>query len=646
VPDQHTGLLALLPPRLAWAAVCVGAVVLLQSLFRQPVGPALALGMAALVVLAAWRPFDALLVLAGLGPLSSMLFSLGRGTSASIQFAEALTLAFIAGWSARRAATARPLAVPGWLAAAAVLLMMMAGASAVVETAVLRAQTPSEPFADLLTTMIIGNYLQHLPGSAPLTAPLLLIEGLLLMLIAADSCAGVGRRRDAVLRCMLFGAAAAAALNVLRLVMVAVQRGTFLQSFFELLATARVNVHYGDRNAAGSYFAMMLLVATGYAARMRVAAIPCALLIALGVWMSGSRIALAAVILSGLTGVLLARLQRTGRKMATVYAGAGLLAVAAVALWAFYPEGRNLAAGKAFGIRSELAQAGLRMAADRPVFGVGVSRYYDLSSEYAGEALALLGFERENAHNMFVQVLAELGVPGLILFLAILGLAFREGLRGYGALRGPSIGLVCGLLAYILTCLGGHPLLVPEAAYPFWMALGLAAAPLLTTASGLSPAAGIAAIALGALVTLSVPFRFVEKARTADVANVALGLSVWHHSEDGVRYRWAGDYSSFFVPGSARAVRLPLRNGFVARSTVEVRIFLDGREADRVTLPADDLWREKRLMLRPRGDPPAFYKVELRVGLPGGGTLMAPEQTGTGGLVMVGRPIVEQSQPR
>ena len=80
----------------------------------------------------------------------------------------------------------------------------------------------------------------------------------------------------------------------------------------------------------------------------------------------------------------------------------------------------------------------------------------------------------QNAHNNYVQVMAELGVPGLLLFVAVIVAALKTGFSRAGP-PGPSWGLLAGLCAYLLTCLLGHPLLIVAAAYPFWTALGLAA---------------------------------------------------------------------------------------------------------------------------------------------------------------------------
>jgi hypothetical protein len=35
--------------------------------------------------------------------------------------------------------------------------------------------------------------------------------------------------------------------------------------------------------------------------------------------------------------------------------------------------------------------------------------------------------------------------------------------------------MLAGVAAFIVSWLGGHPLLVPEVAYPFWLALGIVA---------------------------------------------------------------------------------------------------------------------------------------------------------------------------
>ena len=85
-----------------------------------------------------------------------------------------------------------------------------------------------------------------------------------------------------------------------------------------------------------------------------------------------------------------------------------------------------------------------------------------------------------HAHNMLLQVAVDVGLPGLIAYLALLELAaavaWSAARRSSGAACSLSLGLFAGLIAlhiYGLTdalALGSKPGLV------FWMALGLIAA--------------------------------------------------------------------------------------------------------------------------------------------------------------------------
>jgi hypothetical protein len=101
--------------------------------------------------------------------------------------------------------------------------------------------------------------------------------------------------------------------------------------------------------------------------------------------------------------------------------------------------------------------------------------------------------------------------------------------RSATPLAGASVGLFAGLVAFLLSCLGGHPLMVPEASYPFWMALGLAAAPRAEEVEEPQIAARalrIWAAAALLLFALTLPYRIAESARTADMSNASLARAV------------------------------------------------------------------------------------------------------------------------
>jgi O-antigen ligase len=632
----RTDLPALVVARASWVLVALVAALLLQSIYHQPVGWAPGSAVAALAVFAALRPFQAVLLLGALGPLAGVIFVLISAHGGGLRFAEALALACIAGWSARRAIEGHPLRVSPWLRWTVMPLIAAALASSVVYGAVMLAEDPSLLGTGILPAFIVGTYLVD---ANPVSFAMLFAESLVLLLVVADTCAADGRRREALLRMMVIGAAAAALMNLLRIVEVAMKQGDGWAAFLPYLATLRVNVHYGDLNAAGSYFSMMLLVAAGLAGRLRIIAMGSALLIGTALWITGSRTAMGAALGMAVLAGLMTLRERGFRRNAPVIAALVLLAAVTFAAWSWSPQRTNSAAARwSLSTRIELAKAAGDMAAAHPFFGIGLGRFYMLSNTYVGEMLAAQGKQRENAHNYFLQVLAELGVPGLLLFLSVIALALRAGVRGAGP-PGPSWGLIAGLCAFLLTCFGGHPLLVPAAAYPFWIALGVAAS--LGGVSGERWRVRLVGIVLVAAFVCSIPFRTVAAVREADVENTSVGFSLWQRGPDGSRFRWAGDRATFFVPSSARAVRIPLRHGSTGPDDLEVRIFLDGREADRVRLSEVGEWRILRLVLVQRKHGP-FARIDLEAGEAGTLTTADVRPTNTGGMLMVGRPIIEE----
>jgi O-antigen ligase len=626
--------------RACWALVAVTGALFLQPLLTQPHGPLMAFGMAGLGIAAAVRPFPALLVVAGLGPLATAIVGRFGTLAGSITPAEMMTLTLLTGWAVGLAIRSRPLDASGTLKWSVAVLIAITMASGIVHEFTAQAQVLAGVERGPGDRVI--DYVRQIPDSKALRAASLFAQGLLLILFAGDISGHKPHNRVAVLHLMVYGAAGAAFLTLWRILERAIASDHPWQAFAWLLAHIRLSPHHADLNAAGSYYAMLLLVACGLATARRWLFAGAAL-IAAALWISGSRVALAAAVLVAIAGGILVVLRRGRRAVRPVVFALAITAVVATAIWSAYPTSRNAAASTAWSIRVMLARAGLQMASDHPVFGVGPGRFYAESADYAGEELWRQGrFTHENAHNNFIQVLAELGIPALILLILILAIVLREAWRSSATDPTPSFAIMSGLIAHLLTWLGGHPLLVPEAAYPFWICAGLATAPV-AVSYGAAHAWG-RGVGVAALVVLAatLPWRVLAAVRTVPMDHVSAGFSTWHFDEQGARYRIAGGHSTFFVPTSAGSVRIPLRNGFRERLTVEVLISLDGREADRLLLPADDQWRVKRLVLRQDSSGRKYSRVDVEVRLPGAAApLDVP--LGEGGVVMVGRPHIEGS---
>jgi hypothetical protein len=255
------------------------------------------------------------------------------------------------------------------------------------------------------------------------------------------------------------------------------------------------------------------------------------------------------------------------------------------------------------------------MAATSPSFGVGIGRYYSRSGEFASAQLLRLfpPAIHENAHNNFLQILAELGIVGLLVMVWLFWTAARLSARLLRADPRDPVrwGLVTGLAAFVLSCLGGHPLLIDEPAMTFWLLLGVVCGWGATIAMA-PPARPTLWIAGGLIVVVaaSVPLRVVRQRANFDLEHRGVGLSAWQTAIDGIRYRLAGSKSSVFVPSDTQMIVVPLRSVSPA-GEIDVRLSLDGRPADVVKV-SDDRWQQLRLQMPQDRRGPRFRRLDLQ----------------------------------
>jgi hypothetical protein len=119
--------------------------------------------------------------------------------------------------------------------------------------------------------------------------------------------------------------------------------------------------------------------------------------------------------------------------------------------------------------RQLLWRAGLDLAATHWLLGAGFGSYPRFLWSYPGSP------GPENAHNYFIQVLAEAGTVGLaalLLWLTAVLLAIRSGAGTDRSRLRLSFGVSVGVLAFVLTWLTGHPLL--NLSNQLWLAITLA----------------------------------------------------------------------------------------------------------------------------------------------------------------------------
>jgi O-antigen ligase len=474
-------------------------------------------------------------------------------------------------------------------------------------------------FTDALVTQLTRGYFTNVRGFPGLHAGALLLEGLVLFAVAARVAA---RRRpdDGFPRRIAAAVAASAtlagALNIDRLVRAAARGDAFWTSLADLADRFRWNVHYTDFNAAGSYFVMAALVAAALAITSRgprrIAWTAAVITITAALWLTSSRVAILAGMLAAGAVFLATELAR-GRaraKRAAAVAAAGVLLLAAIAV-ALPHRGNQKSPLLATDVRFGLIQTGARMIASYPAFGIGLAQFYQRSGEFSSPDL-IAKFPvavHENAHNNFVQVAAELGVGGGLLFAWLIAAALAIAGRHAVTTRDPFLVLTLAALgAFVLTCLGGHPLLIPEAAYAFWTMLGVAAGASALPEHPRSRLRWLVAICL-ATIALTLPWRVRATMQDADLEHVGIGVGTWQDSPDGRRYREAQGSATLFVPlGSALRLGVyPLTD-----QPVRLELRLDGRVADIVLLEPRQ-WNDLTVPARNVTTTARYGQLDLRL---------------------------------
>lgn len=418
----------------------------------------------------------------------------------------------------------------------------------------------------------------------------------------------------------------------------------WLEAFPRFPTEARFSYVFSDLNAAGSYHLLSAFVAGGLAfATRRWARLAWLLVVVLslaGLWLSGSRAAfLAAPAALLILGACVAVRSRSRVVLlSTALIG---LAVLVSAAYAVSSETMRPDAKQAVEYRVKMGGAALRMVRAYPVFGVGIGRFHHLSYDYLDPEWRKQA-TRENAHNNFLQVFAELGAVGFGAFLWLVVLVIGRPLRalGNGETRRLLAGVATGLLAFVLTWLAGHPLLVREIAPVFWLLSGICVGmtpdrPTTTLRVDRSAALGWAAWIAAALIVASVPVRASIDMRQTDLSNAGMAFSNWHRDTDGTRFRWMANRAQLFVPGSARLVSFRFRspNGAAA-----IKIIVEGHLVARLVAEGSE-WREATVVMPP-ADGAGFRPVELRANVTGP-PANAPASTVPGDRrVVVGEPRV------
>jgi O-antigen ligase len=597
----------------AFPAWCTVGVLFLWTVWRQKL---LVGGVAALTLAS---PAAGLITVAALMPFGAILESV---LALPFRIDEEVLLAFFAVWLLRAGADRRGPHVPRLMAAAGVLLSVSAVASAAMQMLQL-SRAPGEMSA--VATWLRQAYYINSPPIGLIDA-MRLVEGL--GLVAATLF--LFRQRPSLAASLPAAICASGAVAGFLGVLIHYGVGpSFLVDRYSALGYR--TAHLVDPNAAGSYFACVasLSLAIAWRARgwERGLWLAAASLTVAGLWFSESKSALMAFLVVGVIAAgWTASAERPVRQRLVLLAAILVLGAAAAAVRLRLIEQDPTFRGGGF--RTQFNAASLRMIAARPITGVGIGQYYAASTLFLGPEMAFT-YGRENAHDYFLQVGAELGLPGLVLLTLWLGAGLTMVARALTRPIDPRlIGAASGIVALLATCLTGHPLLVAEVAFPFWIVFALALA--LATSTVLNDPFGYRAavrsngvVACAAVALLIGAAAAVGGRKPLSPPDSFAVNGVYPSDSSFAAARWTSVYASVFVPSYATRVYIPVRQPIEVRavSPMGVTASVAGRPLFRTEVggrwvdldvplaaPASPLIGYKRIDLKvDRGWQPAVY---------------------------------------
>jgi len=584
-----------------------------------------------------WHPAAGLLATAGLAPLGAFIAALDG--IVDFRLTEVILLSFIAAWLLRPPVDHGPgnrdqgpgLPRYAW-AAAWLFAVLLASLSFALSRQLLR--YPDALRIDLVT--IAQHYFGYGDPTGVSDAARML-EGFALV----GAAMALFRRRPGLARWLPVVLALSAMAAALTSVLLWFGVGPQQILAREAILGYRFSAHVLDVNAAGSHFAMILCLALGIAARERGSRrgfwIAAATACAVGLSMTRSRSAEAAAGLVIPCAFLWAMTTEwTRRKRLSVIGGVlgALLVFGAVRAWQVERDPTYTASG----FRQQFVMSSFRVIGTHPYLGIGPGRYFRDSPNFLTPQLAW-SYGSENAHNNYLEITTEAGIIGFFVyatfFIGALSLVFPALARNPRDWR--LLGAAAGIVAFLGTCLMGHPLLVPEVATAFFIQLALAASlggsallnsppegghdrdafvwrpfqgrrwrtpvPLWPTV----PVIGTIAFAVLPAWTLERPMVPVH---LEEVDGMYYGDE---GTAEGVPFHWTREFAGLFVPATARTIDLPLRSPIAAltKEPTLVEIRTGGRVL--VNALVSDAWTMVRLNL-PSPEPPLlFSRVSLRV---------------------------------
>jgi putative inorganic carbon (hco3(-)) transporter len=148
-----------------------------------------------------------------------------------------------------------------------------------------------------------------------------------------------------------------------------------------------------------------------------------------------------------------------------------------VAIWQDPLQETAVGAVGSLGFRQEVWFWSLIAIGDFPFTGTGLGTFRQVVRRFYPLAITP-SYDIAHAHNIFLQTALDIGLPGLIAYVSLLGLALQQGwyvARQQRELRPIALGLMSGIIALHIFGLADALALGSKPALIFWCMLGLLA---------------------------------------------------------------------------------------------------------------------------------------------------------------------------
>jgi len=123
-------------------------------------------------------------------------------------------------------------------------------------------------------------------------------------------------------------------------------------------------------------------------------------------------------------------------------------------------------------------RSSIRMIKDHPIIGVGLNTFMKAYPKYKVRDVDVITADACYAHNNYLQMAGETGLVGLAVFLLAIAMFFMEarGVYRQGAsyARHAALGLVCGIVAFLLNGLTESSFYFSKIVVVFWVIMGMA----------------------------------------------------------------------------------------------------------------------------------------------------------------------------